>query len=417
MMRDADLRSGLNRVAMGYDNGAMSGWNPVRDIERAVGNVGRSINRAVNDVGDFIGRSVAGLDKAYKGVSKSVFEGTKQFGETLALTARASVGDVKWSEVSRSAGKVVRQVANVHVLMNPARFWAQVAQESTLTRQAFKDVDLFTGGMLTSGINVSDVVQRSIRGDAITKEELIRDAMFALQVLAAVATGGSGAAVVGGIIGTMVGQQVCSKQTKMKNECMVAFQLLGTFLGSWGAGIEQAVAKASLNQATKDAVKLCASKGWAGNKECEILGNLASSYITSKDPRTWEDFLLEESKKYGVTYAFNKATEIAIDNCRKANWTGDKDCDAIGNMMSKYLLMPEPRKPWEDFVTEELASRGLESLVDKLLPKPEVILPPEPSFDIVYADVPGQTVIYEQKTNPALFLVLAAGAALFLGVS
>ena len=413
-LNEAFLRRELEKLASsmdGYDEGM--GWDPRKDIKKFGQSVSGAVSGAVRGVTNFVERSVSGLDRAMKGITKSAFNGVKEFGETLALTARAATGDVEWSRVSRNAGKIVREVANVQVLMNPARFWAEVAQESKLTRQAFKDLDRYTGGMLTTSINITDIVQRSVRGDAITKEELIKDGLFGLQVLAAIGTGGSGAVIVGSIIGTLVGQQVCQKQTKHKNECMAAFQLIGTLLGSWGSGIEQAITKMSVNQATKDAVKLCSKQGWVGNKECEILGNLASAYATTKDSRAWEDFLLEEGQKQGLRIALNKASDEFIKNCQKSGWGASKECDALGNMLAKYMTMPEPKKSWEAFVTEEAAAFGVENLISSLIPKPSGEF--EPSFDVVYSEIPGQTIVVEQRTSPALFLALATGAALLLG--
>ena len=92
-------------------------WNPIKDIAKAV-----------NSVGKFINNAAIGLGKSIEGVGQSVFHGVEHFGETLALTARAAVGDVKWDRVLREAGKVTNEIGNILVLSNPVRYTTEIGR-------------------------------------------------------------------------------------------------------------------------------------------------------------------------------------------------------------------------------------------------------------------------------------------------
>jgi hypothetical protein len=378
-------------------------WDPVKDVAKIAA-----------DVVDFVGTALEGARKAVEGIGKSLIKSVKELGACLVLIARAAVGDVSWKEVAKKLGDISREIANIFVLANPIRLAGEILEKSNLTRHAFNELDKFTGGMLRTAINISTLPMRALRGDPITKEELLKTALFAVQVVA-LAIGGAVAA--GIMVGGWVGREVCKKQTKMQNECMAAFQILGALVGDYATAAENALFQQSVNVATREAVNQCQKNKWTGSKECDFLGQMASAYVTSGAKDNWTDFLVSEAERVGTRVVLNKATELAQQACKEKNWSGDAECDALGNMLSKYILSSEPRKEWQVFLAEEAAAIGVKSLADRLIPKPPVVVPPEPNFRIVYADVvtPGETIVM-QKSNTGAYIAAAAigGAALLL---
>ena len=408
---DAKLRSQLLQLAGSLDNedqtmGWGIKWNPIKDIAKIANNVGKFINNAA-----------IGLGKSIEGVGQSVFHNVEHFGETLALTARAAVGDVKWDRVKDELALMSRDVGNMFVMMNPARLTTDVLKKSELTSHAFNELDKFTGGLITNAVNVSDLPNRAMRGDAISKEELIKDAMFALQVVAVVVAGPEAPMIIGGMIGTMVGREVCKHQTEHQNECMLAFQITGALIGDYVTASEKLAYDQAVNQATKEAIKQCNKNKWAGSKECDILGNIAVSYVGNKSDENWNDFFFDQAQKQGLSAVLNEATKLAQAECKAQHWTGGVECDALANMLTKYLMLPEPKVAWENFAAEEIARLGVLSLSNRLIPKAKAPSPPpQPDFKIVYSDVvtPGETIV--KKSNTGLVVAGAAGAAILLAL-
>ena len=202
----------------------------------------------------------------------------------------------------------------------------------------------------------------------------------------------------------------------MQNECMAVFQILGALSGSYYTAAEQVAFQQAVNTATKEAVNQCNKNKWLGSKECAILGELAASYVTSNSKESWVEFFTRESQKMGVKLALNEATKAAQAACNKQNWAGNAECDALGNILSKYIMTPEPRPPWEQFASEEIAKLGVTSLANQLFPTKKPPVAVQPNYNIVYSDVevPGQTIV--KKSNTGLVVAAGAGAAILLAL-
>lgn len=338
----------------------------------ALGSITGDFFNSIGSIGDIfnsIGSMVDGLGDALKGALEGVLDTIKQIGETVALIVRASVGDVRWSEVSSSLGKVFREVANVAVIINPTRIWLDIAREVPITAHAFAELDKFSGGMLTNYRNVSTLVDRAIRGDPISKAELIQDALFAIQVASMFFGGGP---AVGAMIGNMVGRQICSKQTQAKEACSAAFVIAGAAVGGWAT--------------------------------------TANSTLTSHAQVALE--------KYMVSVGVTEASRQAILLCQASNVVGDNECEIIGEIFANYIKADMNDMSWEEFLAQEIARLGIELLMEQWFPpgSPERVA--MDNWKIKIVDVPvDSTQIIQTSIDPKLIL-LAAGAiaTLMIGV-
>lgn len=283
---------------------------------KQAGRVLSEAEKAAEHVADMVQQ---GISPAIATISNITLDAAKDLQKTVNLVGAAvnrGLKDFGDSEVGQVVQKGATQFADLQVRLNPVRLTADLFRTSPLTAHAFNELDKFSGGMITSGVNVSDLTYRTLRGDPITKEELVADALFALKVAALVATGGAAA---GGMVGNMVGNEVCKHQTDAKDACRIAFTVVGAAAGSYGADLfaeqageytfsdylsesaESAFNSRIIQDATKIAVEMCRNNQWAGKKECAIIGQIASDYLRTKGDVDWIEFLAKEAGKLGVS--------------------------------------------------------------------------------------------------------------------
>lgn len=350
-----------------------------------------------DQLGDTVWDAVTGLNNALEGWITSAINTIKQLGETLALIVRACVGDVSWSEVLKSAGKVFQDIGAVVYYLNPFRAGYEWLKQAPLTAHAFNELDKFTGGMITNAVNVSDLVARAMRGDPISKTELVKDAILIIQVCAIIFSGGS-YLIIGAMIGTMVGRQVCSKQTEAKDACMAAFQIAGAAVGGWGDSIT-AAASSEMTVAEENA--------W-------LQGDDAYSQFLDT---SLEGHLTAAGQKYLTDQGIDLISQGAVRMCQKGHWSGSKECQIIGEVVNDYLKSPGDQE-WDDFLASEIAKIGAEQLMMQWFPKnsrPYRAI--QKKWQIRYVDAPSTTdVTASQGLNPkALLLMAAAAAAVLVG--
>jgi hypothetical protein len=299
------------------------------------GGLGATVGQALNplgDIGQFTENSVTGL---YSMIQKSVESIVQIIGEIVKFVedfTKAIFGAVSWQTVLNDLGSQFKSIANLLVILNPARYVQQLMLSSALTKHTFLELDHFLGGLVTNLTNLSDVGLRAIRGDAISKIELLKDALAALEVVAIIF---GGPAAVGLILGVAIGNEVCMHQTMDKTACMAVFEILGAAVGGYvgdaidnmtdeeipqnqaNTTVEDNIAqepfssylsdsaqdymiKKIADDATKVAVILCQADNWVGAKECSLLGKIAEDYIMSDEDQSFEDFMASESAKLGV---------------------------------------------------------------------------------------------------------------------
>lgn len=361
-----------------------------------------------DDVGKFFEDAVSGLAEALEGALQGVINTIKQIGETVALVVRAAIGDVEWSEVLDSVGVIFQQVATVAVYLNPIRMSYELLSTSPLTAHAFNELDKFTGGMITTATNVSDLPLRAMRGDPISKVELIRDALFIIQVAAIVFTGPVG---LGLMLGVMVGKQVCSKQTHAQEACTAAFAIAGAAAGSWGS------AASGVNWGTSfwESGNVVASDG-SGFVAGESAYNAALANQAALASTDYAAHFTIAASEYLTERGIHVITQEAVALCQRQGWAGDRECQIVGGIAEDFVNA-DPDKNWDEFLAEEVARIGAEELMLQWFPpeSPEHQAIAKKKWEIKYVDqAVDQTVIKKTTLDPKALLLGAAGIAMFL---
>lgn len=259
-----------------------------------------------------------------------------QIAQATVAAAEAvtkAVQNINWDNVYNNLGVVARTVSNGFVQIDPTRVQLDFLAENQYTKHAFAELDKFTGGYVSTTRNVSTLVYRAARGDAITKRELVQDAVWILQTAAMISGGG---AAVGGVVGSWTGNEVCKNQTDYQTACKAAFVIVGA---ASGAAISDALAQQALSAeaeeithktfldylsqsaqttfrgrvvdlATLEAVRLCDRQSWVGDRECALLGKIAADYIKFGRNQDWAAFLGIEAAKLGIDLLMEQAFPI-----------------------------------------------------------------------------------------------------------
>jgi hypothetical protein len=90
-----------------------------------------------------------------------------------------SLENIDWTKVTDNIGK---GVGYVFVDLNPYHILAKALSEYPLTSHLYKGYDELLGGVLSTFDNLVTLEGRAARGDAITKEELVQDALLIVRV-------------------------------------------------------------------------------------------------------------------------------------------------------------------------------------------------------------------------------------------
>lgn len=368
-----------------------------------------SMDGLFDDVADFIGDAIDGLMDAIGDVLDAAAMTVKKIGETIALTVRAIIGDVRWDEVSNSLGDVFQSVAHVVVVLNPYRLVSEFARENEHTAHAFSELDRFSGGMITNAVNVSDVAQRSLRGDPISKEELIKDALFMIQV-AALVFGGPVAA--GMFVGNMVGREVCQHQTQARDACQATFQIIGAAAGEWSS----ALTNVDWGTAYWNSQNVFAPEG-ANFVASDAAYQTAIQAQTAAQSASFFSHLTPAMTSYLTARGIDQGTQELIRVCKEQSWAGGRECEIMaqvaGNFVRNELI---GTKEWDEFLAEEIARIGAEELMLQWFPEDtkehQAI---KRKWQIKYVDA-GAVQAPASAKSSGLLLMLAAGAGtLILG--
>ena len=123
------------------------GWNPIKDIKKAVSNVSKEVSKGVNNV-------VKETSKGVSNVVKETGKGVKLTGQIISSADDMIGGDV---------GKVVGLVTNP--------FGAQVSATGSLVKGDIKEAANFMGGSIANqtfgAATVSSTVKKSLQGNTL----------------------------------------------------------------------------------------------------------------------------------------------------------------------------------------------------------------------------------------------------------
>lgn len=291
------------------------------------------------------------------------------------------------------------------VWLDPTRQLFDWLENAKLTGHSFKELDKFTGGWMTDIRNLSDLPGRVLRGDAISKEELIRDALFVIEVVVIIVGFPESLAVVAA---TMIGRQICSHQTEARDACMVAFQIAGIAIGGWIAdwssagdiGLEAEFDALPETGSIEDA--FISVDAAAGVTESAGAGTGTSllAHLTTATGQVLEN--------QGIDVLTRQASLL----CQSQKWAGRNECNILAEVVGDYVKS-DSGEEWSDFLASEIAKIGAEELMLQWFPanSPEHAAIKK-QWQIKYVDVPvNNQVVQKASINPWTVVLLAAGAA------
>ena len=367
----------------------------------------------IDDFFDSVFDAVAGLRDAMKGVIQGIANTVKKIVETVVLVVRAAIGDVKWSEVFHSLGEVFREIGNVIVLLNPAKLAYDWLSTAPITAHAFRELDKFTGGMITTAVNVSTLPGRALRGDPISKYELIQDALFIIQVAAVVYTG---PVALGMMVGTMVGREICSKQTEAQEICMASFQIAGAAAGTWASAVS-GVTWGAAAELTSGAITSAEEAAWLqGDEAYQAFLDKQAEAFALEASTSYMAHLSPAASQYLLSKGIDAATQELTRTCQRQGWAGSRECEILSQVAGNYARNElTTHVPWDEFLAIEIARIGAEELMLQWFPpESKEAKAIKRQWNIKYVDQPYE-VAGEGRGKGGALLIAAGAAMLILG--
>lgn len=135
------------------------------------------------------------------------------------------------AQLGRNIADIAPVVANFLVQADPTHLIIEGLETNPITGHMFMELNNVLGGAFTTVDNLSTLPLRVVRGDGITKQELVTDGLFVLKVVAVVVSGGSAAAIIAATSGQL------AQGTLGKTALGKAILLIGAAVG--GAALMQ----------------------------------------------------------------------------------------------------------------------------------------------------------------------------------
>jgi len=110
---------------------------------------------------------------------------------------------IDWTHILANLEDLGHFIGSVMVEISPLNLVWQGLTTFPLTEHLARELDKFTGGSITSINDIGTLSGRALRGDAISEEELINDALFAAKVASVIVAGGSATRIIGAVADQM----------------------------------------------------------------------------------------------------------------------------------------------------------------------------------------------------------------------
>lgn len=126
---------------------------------------------------------------------KSIFEAIKAL---VSIIINGIINIVK--ELVKALAKIDwRALAHIFLVeLNPIHLVWNALSTNPLTGHFFRELDKLTGGLFSTVDRIATLPGRALRGDGISKQELIQDAIFIMKVGAIIIAGGTAASIISG---------------------------------------------------------------------------------------------------------------------------------------------------------------------------------------------------------------------------
>jgi len=368
------------------------------------------------DVLDDVLGGVAGLVEAIGDVLDAILQTVKQIGEMIGQILRVIVDGLNLFAIFDALADIFKFIGRTLVFLDASRFVTKWLKESKITGHIFNELDKFTGGMFTDAANTSTLLGRVMAGDNIPKDELIKDALFALKVVAIVFSGGSLAAVFV-MVGSMAANEICSHQTENKDACKAAIIIASAAAGSYAQGLRDS-SQSIITDEFADSYwvedQIFASEGASF-----VPGNAAYNAGLESSAATATGAFLPHLTNAGAQYlnqvGIDAVTQQAMDLCQSGKWLGSNECRILSQVAGDYIQGGSD-KEWDEFLGDEIAKIGASELLHQWFPpdsKEAIAI--KRAWSIRYVDAPPVTVVNKQVSPMTLLLLAGGAAALIMG--
>ncbi len=115
----------------------------------------------------------------------------------------SAIANINWQVVGANLQLVVHGYFNILNEMNPIHRAVELFKTTPIFQHSFTELNNFLGGGITTLDNIGTLPARVGRGDAISKQELITDGLFALKVAIIALSGGTAASIISGTSGQL----------------------------------------------------------------------------------------------------------------------------------------------------------------------------------------------------------------------
>jgi hypothetical protein len=286
-----------NKIVIPFKDEGM-GWSLGDSIQiPTIGDITEGAKAIANQLGTGAGEFV---NSASHAAQDAIASAIKAYGAYLNIFGDVLKGK-NADEILADIGKLGQAVGDVIVKTNLTAIIIKVYKENSLTAHTFHELDRISGGMLTSYANVSTLPARAMRGDAISKQELVRDALLGLQVVAVI-FGGPAAAYA--IAGSMVGHEACKNVGANKEACEAAVTIVAaayggnmTILDAGTVYLDQRIQQA----ASREITRACENGHWLGDNECKVMAEITAAYLLMPPDTDWPKFLAEYGVRLGLS--------------------------------------------------------------------------------------------------------------------
>lgn len=207
--------------------------------------------------------------------------------------------------ISKAAGNLLNSD------LNPVKLFERTMKNTPVLKDIWRDVDSFTGGLLTSATNLNNLPSRALRGEGISQAEIMDAASFALKAGLLVVSGPVGSvAFNAALIGTAAGQLKKGPlgQTELGRALLSVGEVAGIAYAA-GSAVSNVAAQKVKEEATDRLTQEAAKKAGAAGAILAVAatGKVAdpnSSFVTSAMNAAQDEAkkaaIVEIQKKTGI---------------------------------------------------------------------------------------------------------------------
>ena len=166
-----------------------------------IGNLGDPFS----DIFEALFGGITDITNGILNIIGSILETIKNALESIYAGIEKAFKSIDWDAVAKTLGELA---GNAMIYMNITHLSTLFFKSFPLTSHLFDELDKLSGGALTTIDNLNTITGRALRGDAISKQECVTNALFLLRVGAVMMAGPAGSAAMNAVLVAQVAGQL-----------------------------------------------------------------------------------------------------------------------------------------------------------------------------------------------------------------